>query len=311
MADDGLQSRPIILGIVGDSAAGKTTITRGVSDILGPENVTVISVDDYHRFDRRERAENGLTALDPSANHMDILEQHLRLLGAGEPVLKPVYNHATGTIERPELVVPTKFVIAEGLLGYTTKAMRDCYDVKIFLDPQEELRVHWKIQRDVARRGYSRQDVLDQLSNRANDSAAHVMPQRAFADIVIRFGLGSGTTEYERALNVRHTLRPTLPHPNFSQLLDDETRQSVRHGLERDMDSKPVDVLHIDGEITDQRTRRVEKLLWQLLPERHHVHAGVGEYFDGAERQTSNPLALTQLLVAFHMVKAAEGVYAL
>jgi len=52
-----MSERPIILGIVGDSAAGKTTLTKGVAQVLGEENVTVICTDDYHRYDRRQRAE--------------------------------------------------------------------------------------------------------------------------------------------------------------------------------------------------------------------------------------------------------------
>ena len=48
--------RPVILGVVGDSAAGKTTLTAGVAAILGPGRVACICSDDYHRFDRRERA---------------------------------------------------------------------------------------------------------------------------------------------------------------------------------------------------------------------------------------------------------------
>lgn len=303
--------RPVILGVVGDSAAGKTTLTSGLIDILGPDAVTVICVDDYHRFDRRERAASGLTALDPKANHLDIMEQHLRLLGAGESILKPVYNHETGTLDRPEIITPTKFVIAEGLLGYQTRAVRNCYDVKIFLDPQEELRVHWKIQRDTAMRGYTREGVLGQLADRVHDSSAHVMPQRAFADIVIRFQLKAGSAVENGPLDVRHTLRPTLPHPDFSPLLDDETRHDLRHGMERDIDSKPVDVLTVDGEISDERARRVEELLWQLMPERHHIHVDAGEFFDGTQQRTSNPLGLTQLLVSFHMVRAAEVLHAI
>jgi uridine kinase len=61
----GMMGRPIILGIVGDSAAGKTTLTRGIAQVLGPENVTLICTDDYHRYDRQQRAEIGITALHP------------------------------------------------------------------------------------------------------------------------------------------------------------------------------------------------------------------------------------------------------
>ena len=74
--------RPIILGVVGDSAAGKTTITRGLVRILGDENVTHVCTDDYHRYDRTRRAELDITPLDPECNYIDVMGQlllHLRL----------------------------------------------------------------------------------------------------------------------------------------------------------------------------------------------------------------------------------------
>ena len=57
--------RPIVLGVVGDSAAGKTTISGGLVGILGEEQVTHVGTDDYHRYDRKQRAERGITPLDP------------------------------------------------------------------------------------------------------------------------------------------------------------------------------------------------------------------------------------------------------
>ena len=65
-------ARPIILGVVGDSAAGKTTISRGLVEILGDENVTHIGTDDYHRYDRVQRAELEITPLHPDCNYIDI-----------------------------------------------------------------------------------------------------------------------------------------------------------------------------------------------------------------------------------------------
>ena len=70
-------ARPIILGVVGDSAAGKTTLTRGLVRVLGEENVTHVCVDDYHCYDRRQRAERNITPLHPDCNYMDIMAQHL------------------------------------------------------------------------------------------------------------------------------------------------------------------------------------------------------------------------------------------
>ena len=178
---------PIILGIVGDSASGKTTLSAGVAQILGEDRCTVLCTDDYHRLDRRERAEKGLSAIDPRANYLDILEQALRHLREGDPILKPVYDHRDGTFGWPKYVKPNEFVIAEGLLGYTTRGMRDCYDVKIYLDPDEDVRVKWKIHRDTTRRGYRREEVLASLEKRREDAPKYMHPQRTFADIVIHF----------------------------------------------------------------------------------------------------------------------------
>ena len=47
-----MAARPIILGIVGDSAAGKTTLSRGLVQLLGEDTVTHVCTDDYHRYDR-------------------------------------------------------------------------------------------------------------------------------------------------------------------------------------------------------------------------------------------------------------------
>jgi phosphoribulokinase len=301
---------PIILGIVGDSASGKTTLSAGVAQILGSDRCTVICTDDYHRFDRKERGASGLSALDPRANYVDILEQHLRLLRGGEPILKPVYDHEHGALALPEYVKPKDFVIAEGLLGYTTRAMRDCYDVKIYLDPEEDLRLKWKIHRDTSKRGYSKEQVLASLEKRKDDSPTFIHPQRTFADIVIRFVAPKGANGSDTQLDVRHILRPTLPHPDFTPLFDGSTNAGLHLELARDRDGKPVDVLEINGNISDKRAERIEDLLWNLIPEAGHLRDQVGRIDMANGARKSHPLALTQLLVGYHAVKAAMGVRA-
>ena len=301
---------PIILGIVGDSASGKTTLSAGVAQILGEDRCTVLCTDDYHRYDRRERAEKGLSAIDPRANYLDIMEQALRHLREGDPILKPIYDHRNGTFGRPKYVKPKEFVIAEGLLGYTTRAMRDCYDVKIYLDPDEDLRVKWKMHRDTTKRGYRREEVLASLEKRREDAPKYMHPQRTFADIVIRFQTTQGINGSDTQLDVRHILRPTLPHPDFGPLFDGSSNAGLRLELARDRDGKPVDVLEINGNISDQHAERIEDLLWNLIPEAGHLRDQVGRIDVANGSPRSHPLALTQLLVGYHAVKAAMGVRA-
>ena len=161
-----IRSRPIIVGIVGDSAAGKTTMTRGLMNILGPDRVAHVCTDDYHRYDREERKSLPFTALHPECNYMDIMEMQIERLHYGQPILKPVYDHRTGKLVRPEYVEPREFIIVEGLLGFSTPVLRQFYDIKVFLDPPESLRRQWKIRRDTSKRGYTVEQVNAELEKR-------------------------------------------------------------------------------------------------------------------------------------------------
>ncbi len=305
-------NRPIILGIVGDSAAGKTTLTAGIAQILGPERVACICTDDYHRYSRAERAENGISALDPVGNYIDILEQHIRNLRHGRPILKPVYNHSGGTLDAPQYIEPREYIILEGLLGYSTRAMRNCYDVKVYLDPMEEVRVQWKIQRDTGKRGYSVEEVLASLERRKDDTVNFIQPQRTFADMVVRFYPPvDNENESGAGLNVSHILRPTLPHPDLTPILEMGSKNGFRLDLSRDRDGKPVDVLEIPGDVDETRAHMMADLLWDLIPEAAHLRENLGTYTDHKNQTSlSHPLALSQLLITFHMVKAALGHHA-
>ena len=127
--------------------------------------------DDYHRFDRAERARLGVTPLDPATNRMDLLAEHLRALAAGRAVTKPTYEHHTGTFGDDEAIEPGEIVIVEGLLPLADRATRDAIDVAVFLEPEEVLRRRWKLERDVFERGYSAQQVVDEINRREPDAA--------------------------------------------------------------------------------------------------------------------------------------------
>ena len=307
-----MSNRPIILGIVGDSAAGKTTLTRGIAQVLGPENVTIICTDDYHRYDRKQRAEIGITALHPDCNYLDIMQQHLTLLRTGQPILKPIYNHTTGAFDPPEYIKPSKFVIMEGLLGYATRGVRESYDVKVYLAPPESLRAQWKIKRDTMKRGYTEEQVRAELEKREPDSEEFIRPQRKTADVVVTFY--PPDEEDASNLNVRLVLRPTIPHPNFTEILDRGSasfKPAIRLGLDRDM-GKPVDVLEVDSHATSEQVNELEKILCNEMPHLRGFCSTEGNPEIGklvgttGEVLQSYPLALTQLLISYHMIKATQ-----
>ncbi|MEX2556985.1 MAG: phosphoribulokinase [Actinomycetota bacterium] len=296
--------RPVMLAIAGDSAAGKTTLTAGIVAILGPERVTTVCADDYHRLDRAERSALGITPLHPTCNHIDIIEQHLELLAASQPILKPVYNHAGGTFDPPQYVAPRDFVVVEGLLPLYSRRMRQCFDATVYLDPPEELRRHWKVVRDCAKRGYRPEQVLAEIERREPDAASFIRPQRARADIVVRFERPSCAGNGDSAhLDVRLVLRPTLPHPDLSAF-GSTVAGPIRVRLGRD-DGKPADLLEIDGDVPDGTAAGLEATMWERMSLAADLGGNVvGAYGEGLESRRSHPLALTQLLLVYHLVAA-------
>jgi phosphoribulokinase len=298
--------RPVMLAIAGDSAAGKTTLTRGIAAALGPDRATAICVDDYHRYDRAERRGVPFTVLNPDCNYVDIMEQHLQLLALGRPILKPAYDHASGQLVRPVLVEPRDFVIVEGLLPLHTRLARACFDITVYLDPPEEIRRKWKLRRDCAERGYEPGQVLAELERREPESAAYIRPQRQWADICVRFAPIEGRPVAPGTpLSAELLLRPTIQHPDLTEVLTDDDRRTVHLKLIRDADGRPVDALHIHGYAPREDSRVVEKAIWEQLSS--HQPAPMPDTlgtFAGGRR--SEALAIAQLLLVWHLLEALE-----
>jgi phosphoribulokinase len=293
--------RPTMLAIAGDSAAGKTTLTRGIVAALGTERSTSLCVDDYHRYDRAERSRLPFTALHPDCNYMQIMEQHLQLLAMGEPVLKPVYDHSTGLLARPRLVEPREVVIAEGLLPLHTRLSRACFDVTVYVDPGEPIRREWKVRRDTSERGYTREQVLAELVRREPESEAFIRRQRREADITVSFGPIDGRSDPPGTpLSATLLLRPTIRHPNFAKLIA-EVPPSVAHlKLMRDADGSPVDALHIHGYAPEAEAEVLAKAIWSSLGVDQALPSCLGLV---AGEVRSEPLRLAQLLLLYHIVR--------
>ncbi len=296
--------RPVILGVVGDSAAGKTTITRGLVRVLGEDNVAHICTDDYHRYDRKQRAELGITPLQPDCNHLDIIAQHLIHLRRGEPILKPVYRHQDGTFGPPVYVRPERFTVIEGLLGYYLPEMRDIYDVRVYLNPPEDLRRRWKVQRDCSRRGYTTDQVLAELDRREPDSEAFIRPQRRHADMLVSFLPGDGGDgEDPTHLDAELTLRDGLPHPDLMPFVNGEP-----DGLQL-VEGHPERILRIPGRIDPGHAEAIEEAIWERMHFATHLRARrLGEFTVGTDLHRSESLALVQLVILYHLVTARARV---
>jgi phosphoribulokinase len=266
--------------------------------VLGEDQVTAFCTDDYHRYDRRQRAERNITPLDPECNHLDILAQHLEHLRRKEPVMKPVYQHTDGTFGPPVYFEPERYVVSEGLLGFYNRQLADNFDIRVYLDPPEELRRHWKVQRDCSRRGYTTDQVLSELDRREPDSERYIRPQRHLADIIVAFQ--PGATEDQEHLDCRLTLRDTLTHPDLTGVVSEDDDDGIV------LTEEPGAVeLCVPGQIRPERAARIEEAIWEKMHFAAHLRQErLGEFTIGTDLHRSDSLAVVQLLILYHMVTA-------
>jgi phosphoribulokinase len=178
--------RVVLIGVAGDSGCGKSTFLRRLSDLFGEEFMTVICLDDYHSLDRQGRKKAGVTALNPKANNFDLMYEQVKALKEGKSIMKPIYNHETGMIDPPELIEPNKVIVIEGLHPLYDARVRELLDFSVYLDISDQVKINWKIQRDMAERGHTYEDVLASINARKPDFSAYIDPQREHADVVIQ-----------------------------------------------------------------------------------------------------------------------------
>jgi phosphoribulokinase len=178
--------RVVLIGVAGDSGCGKSTFLRRITDLFGQELVTVICLDDYHSLDRKQRKETGITALNPKANNFDLMYEQIKALKSGQSINKPIYNHETGMIDPPEVIHPNHIVVIEGLHPLFDERVRSLLDFSVYLDISDEVKVAWKIQRDMSERGHTYEDVIAAINARRPDFDAYIDPQKEFADVVIQ-----------------------------------------------------------------------------------------------------------------------------
>ena len=178
-----LSRRPFVIGVAGDSGAGKDTFADSVIGLFGQHSVVKLSGDDYHLWDRQKPMWQVLTHLNPRANDLESFSRDLVTLTDGKSIESRHYDHATGKMSKRFLLKSNDFIVASGLHALYLPLLRDCYHLKIYLDIDENLRRYFKIRRDVIQRGHTLDRALQAIEKRESDAEKYIRPQAAFADL--------------------------------------------------------------------------------------------------------------------------------
>ncbi len=171
------------IAITGDSGTGKTTISNILKELFN--NSFVLECDRYHKWERNDYNWKKYTHLNPDANYITKMSCDVFDLKIGNNIYQVDYNHETGKFTDTELIESSDNISVCGL--HYLYLPENIINLKIYMDTDENVRIPWKIKRDIQKRGYTIEKIIEQINSRKNDFQKYILPQKEKADMIINF----------------------------------------------------------------------------------------------------------------------------
>jgi uridine kinase len=183
---------PLVIGIAGGSGSGKTTVAQEILNRVGADRIAFLQHDSYYKdlsgLPPVQRAEVNFDH--PNSLETDLLIQHIAALRDGRPVEVPIYDFSTHSrTNRAFTVMPRRVILVEGILIFVDAALRDLFDIKLFVDTDSDIRFIRRLQRDIAERGRTTEMVIKQYQATVRPMHLEfVEPSKRYADVIIPEG---------------------------------------------------------------------------------------------------------------------------
>src|SRR5579859_1187752 len=183
---------PVIIGVAGGTGSGKTTVARAILERVGARHIAYLPHDAYYRdLQHLPRAQRDLFNFDhPDSLETELLVEHVRQLKQGETIHIPVYDFSTHTrTNQTEEVSAQSVVLVEGILIFVESALRELFDVRLYVDTDADIRFIRRLQRDVTERGRTVESVIQQYMATVRPMHLEfVEPSKRHADVIIPEG---------------------------------------------------------------------------------------------------------------------------
>jgi uridine kinase len=185
-------TKPIVFGVAGGTASGKTTVARTILDAVGAHQVAYLPHDAYYRdmphLSLEERAR--LNYDHPQSLETKLLIRHIKQLLAGQLVHVPVYDFTSHRRTAETLLVePSPIILVDGILIFNRRKLRELMDIKVYVDTDPDVRFIRRLERDIHERGRTLESVVQQYLHTVRPMhLKFVEPSKRYADVIIPGG---------------------------------------------------------------------------------------------------------------------------
>jgi len=182
----------MVVGISGGTGSGKTTLAELILEEIGREKIAYLPHDAYYRDQKHlpleERAKVNYDH--PDSLETELLIKHIEQLKDGTAIEMPQYDFTIHSRkEKTVRIEPKRVVLVEGILIFVEKALRNLFDMKIYVDTDADIRFIRRLTRDVTERGRTVQSVINQyLSTVRPMHLEFVENSKRYADIIVPEG---------------------------------------------------------------------------------------------------------------------------
>ena len=187
-----MNSTPVVIGIAGGTGSGKTTVANVILDRVGADSIAFLPHDAYYKdLKHLPKSQRDIINFDhPDSLETELLVNQLNIMRQGTTIQIPVYDFTTHSrTDRTERIDPQPIILVEGILIFAEPALRDCFDVKIFVDTPPDIRFIRRLERDIDERGRSVDSVIQQYQTTVRPMHLEfVEPSKRYADVIIPEG---------------------------------------------------------------------------------------------------------------------------
>jgi uridine kinase len=204
--------QPVLIGVAGGTGSGKTTVSNAILDKVGRERIATLPHDAYYRDldDLPVALRDTLNFDHPDSLENDLLIEHLKQLKSGLSIELPVYDFTTNRRSTDTIhVEPQPVILVDGILIFVEPALRNMFDMKIYVDTDADIRFIRRLKRDIAERGRTAQSVIDQYMTTVRPMHLDfVEPAKRYADIIIPEGGQNAVAIEMVAARIQALLQP-------------------------------------------------------------------------------------------------------